>query len=81
MTLFFFFCLFVFVGPNPRHMEVLSLGVESELQLMVYSTATATWDPSCVCSLHHSSRQYRILTTLSNARDRTHVIMDTSRGC
>ena len=28
---FFFFLSFVFLGPHPHHMEVPSLGVESEL--------------------------------------------------
>ena len=27
----FFLCLFAFLGPHPRHMEVPRLGVESEL--------------------------------------------------
>ena len=31
--------------------------VELELQLPAYTTATETPDPSCVCDLHHSSRQ------------------------
>ena len=37
-------------------MEVPRLGVESELELLVYTTATATRDLSCACDLHHSSR-------------------------
>ena len=32
-------------------MEVLRLGVESELQLPAYTTATATQGPSCVSDL------------------------------
>ena len=52
-----------------QHMEVLRLGVESDLQLLAYTTATATWDPSHVCSLHHSSQQHRILNPLGEARD------------
>ena len=36
-----------------------------------YTTATATWDPSRVCNLHHSSRQCRILNPLSKASDGT----------
>ena len=46
--------------------------------------ATAMLDLSCVCDLHHSSWQCRILNPLSEARDRTHVLMDTSQvhyGC
>ena len=33
-----------FLGPHLWHMEVPSLGVESELQLPAYATATATPD-------------------------------------
>ena len=43
-------------------MEVPRLGVESELQLLAYTTATAMLDLSCVCDLHHSSQQCRVLT-------------------
>ena len=32
-------------------------GVESELQLLAYTTAIATQDLSHICDLHHSSRQ------------------------
>jgi len=49
-------------------MEVPSLGVELELQLLVYTTAHSNADLSCVCHLHHSSRQRRILKPLSEAR-------------
>ena len=59
-------------------MEFPRLGVEMELQLPAYTTATATGDPSLVCDLHHSPWQHRILNPLSKARDRTHVLMDTS---
>ena len=44
--------IFIFLGPNPRHMEVPRLGVESELQLLAYTTATATPDLSHVCDIH-----------------------------
>ena len=73
-------CVCVFLGPHPRHMEVSRLEVESGLQLLAYTTATATWDPNRVCGLHHSSRQRqrRILNPLSEARDQTRVLMDTS---
>ena len=51
-------------------MEVLRLGVELELQLPAYTTATATlWDLSHVCNLHHCSRQRQILNLLSEARN------------
>ena len=81
MLLFFliFNYFFFFLGPHPPHMEVSSLGVEGELQLPASTTATATWDPSCVCDLHPSSQQRRILNPLSAPRDQTHIFMDTSR--
>ena len=79
--LFFFSLSFVFLGPHPRHMEVPRLGVESELQLPAYATATAMPDPSCLCALHHSSWQRQILNPVSEARDRTCVLMDGSQIC
>ena len=39
----------IFLGPYPWHMEVPRLGVELELQLPAYTTATATPDLSHVC--------------------------------
>ena len=56
-------------------MEVPRLGVESELQLLAYTTAISRQDLSCVCTLHRSSRQCQILNLLSEARDRTHNLM------
>ena len=61
------------------HMEVPRLGVESELQLLAYATATATQDPSYICDLHHILRQCQIPYPLSEARDQTCILMDTSR--
>ena len=72
---------FSFLGPHSQHTEVPRLGVELELQLPAYTTATATRDPSHICDLHHSSWQCQILKPLSNARGRTHILMDTSRIC
>ena len=60
-------------------MEVPRLGVQSELQLLAYARATAMQDLSHVCNLHHSSRQHQILNLLSEAKDPTCVLMDTSR--
>ena len=34
-----------FLGLHPWHMEIPRLGVESELQLLAYATATAMPDP------------------------------------
>ena len=76
---FYFLSFFFFKGPRTQHMEVLRLGVESELPLLAYTRARATQDPSHVCNLHHSSRQRQILNPLSKARDRTHNLMVPSR--
>ena len=65
---FVLFC-FVFLGPHPQHMEVPRLGVELEVQLPVYTSATAMPDLSRVCNLHCSSRQCQIPNPLSEARD------------
>ena len=75
-------CLFVclcFSGPHPQHMEIPRLGIKSELQLPAYTTATATQDLSNVCDLYHSSWHCWILKPLSEARDWTSVLMDTSQ--
>ena len=40
---------------------------------------TATWDPSHIYDLHHSSWQRRILNPLNQARDQTRNLMAPSR--
>ena len=67
ITIYLF--IYCFLGLNPQHMDVPRLRAETELQLQAYTTATATPDPSCVCNLHHSSRQHRKLNALIEARD------------
>ena len=62
-------------------MEVPRLRVESELQLPAYTTAIARLDLSPVCDLHHSSWQHQIPDPLSEAWDRTCILMDTSWIC
>ena len=56
------FLINVFLGLHQQHMEVPRLGVESELQLLVYTTAIARWDPNPVCDPHHSSWKCWILS-------------------
>ena len=46
---------FFFLGLHVQHMEVTRLGVELELQLLAYATATAMQDLSNVFDLDHSS--------------------------
>ena len=55
------FFSFFFLGLHLWHMEVPRLGVKLDLQLPVYTTATATQDLSSIGSLHCSSRQCRML--------------------
>ena len=79
--LFFFSFLFFFfscLGPHPWHMEFPRPGVKLELQLLTCATATAKPDLSCVCNLHHISWQQQILNPLSEARDQTCILLDTS---
>ena len=65
LVVFFFF----FFRATLWHMEVPRLGFESELQLLSYTTATATQDLSLVFDLQHSLLwQYQILNPLSEAR-------------
>ena len=47
---------FLFLGPHPQRMEVPRLGVQSELQLPAYTTATATQDPIPICDLRCSTK-------------------------
>ena len=70
---------FVFLGAHPWHMEVPSLGIMSELQPPTYTTAMAMPDLSHVCHLPSSSWKHQILNLLSQTRDQTHILMDTSR--
>ena len=60
-------------------MDVLRPGVKLELQLPAYATVTATQGQSHICNLHHSLWQRQILNQMSEARDQTHVLMDTSQ--
>ena len=65
---FFFFFFFCLLGPRLRHMEVCMLGVHRSYSSWPTPQITATWDPSHVCSLHHSSQLSYI----------TRILMDIS---
>uniref|UniRef100_A0A8D0T181 Serine/threonine-protein kinase RIO1 n=1 Tax=Sus scrofa TaxID=9823 RepID=A0A8D0T181_PIG len=69
------------LGLHLQHVEAPRLGIQSELQLPTYTTATAMPDPSHVYDLHHSSQQHQILNPLSEARDRTCVLIFLSSFC
>ena len=59
-SFFFFSFFFLFRATSPHHMEFASLGVESELQLPAYATATATPDlsPSATYTTAHSNARF-----------------------
>ena len=57
-------------------MEIPRLETELKLQLLAYAIAMP--DLSLGCDLHRSSRQRQSLNPMIEARDRTHIFMDTS---
>ena len=63
-----------------RNMEVLGPGVKSELQLLAYTPAMATLEPSRIRNLCCSLRQCWILHPLSKAGDGTRILTDTVSG-
>ena len=77
-----YYYYFIFLGLEPylQHVEVPRLGVELELQLLAYTTATARQDLSRICDLCFSLQQCRILNSLSKTRDRTHILRETMVG-
>ena len=76
-ALYIIFIIICFLGPHPWHMEVPRPRVQSELYPPAYTTATAMRDLSHICDPHHSSWPCQILNPLSEARERTHNLMDT----
>ena len=43
-----------------------------------HATATEMLDPGCICDVHHGSQQRQILYPLSEARDRTWILTETT---
>ena len=76
----FFFLSFVFLGLHPWHMVLPRLGIQSELNLLAYATATATLNLSHICDLHCSLWKSLILNPLTKARDLTHILTDSASG-
>ena len=72
---------FLFFLNSPWLRKVSRLGVESELQLLVYTTAMAMADPSCICDLHHSSWQHWMLSPWRKAKDWSCILMDSNQIC
>ena len=72
---FFFFFLAFSTEPTAYGRSQARGGMRAAAR----ATATATPGPSLVCDLHHSSLHCWILNPLSEARDQTSILMDTSR--
>ena len=68
-SLVFFVCLFVFAISWAALVAYGGSQARDLIGAVAYTTATATWDPSHVFDLPHSSRQLGILNPLSKARD------------
>ena len=73
------FFFFFFLWLHLCHMEIPKLGVEMELQLSTYVMAIATLVLSRhICELYRSLCQCWIFNPLSEAKNWTHIQMDTS---
>ena len=79
VLLLLLFVCFVFVGPHLRHMEFPRLGGQTGATAasLCHNHSNAGSEPHL--HLHHSSGQCRIFNPLNKARDRTCILMDTSR--
>ena len=64
----------------PQHMEFPSAYGGSQARGPI-GAATARLYQSRICDLHHSSQQCQILNPLSQARDQTCVLVDSSWVC
>ena len=73
---FFFFCLF-WAAPLAYGVSQARGQIGAVASGLCHSHSNAGSEPH----LHHTSRQRRILNPLSEARDPTHILMDTSRAC
>ena len=73
-SFFFFFWYFVFSGPHPQHMEIPRLGVELEVQLPAFTTAT-TMRIQVLLPPAPQLMATPILNALSEARDQTRNLM------
>ena len=81
--IYLFLCAFFFFSFFHAHGIWMFPGSQARSQIRAavpaYATAIATWDPNYICDLHCSSWQHQILNALSEARDWTCILMDTSR--
>ena len=73
IILFYFIFVFCLSRGTPMAYEGSQTRGQMGAGATAYITATATWDPSCVFNLHHSSQQGQILNPLRKAKDQTHI--------
>ena len=76
LNFFVFFFFFFFLRAALAAYRGPRLGVEWELQTHHSRSNSRS---SITCNLDHSSRQHHILNPLSEARDHTRILMDTSQ--
>ena len=75
----FFFFFFLFRDAPLAYASAQASDRTGATALLVYARAIATLHPSHDCDLHRSTWQRWILDPLSEARDRTHILMDPSQ--
>ena len=78
--MFSFLNFFFFLWPHQWHKEVPRLEVKIRAAAASLHHSYSHTDPSHVCDLHHSSQQHWVFNPLSEARDRTHILVDTISG-
>ena len=73
--IFFFF--YHFLGPHLQHMEVSGLGIQLELKLLATDTKCRIRAMSTIYTTAHGNARFP--SPLSEARDQTCILTDTSR--
>ena len=76
--LFIYFLIFCLFTATPAAYGSSQARGRTGAVAAAYTAATAMWYQSHVCDLHHSSWQWGIFNPLSEARDRTHVLLHTA---
>ena len=78
LFLFFFFTFIVFRASCAAYGSSQARGQIGAIAASPHHSHSKTSYPSHICNLHYSSQKCRIFNTLSKARDRTRILMDTS---
>ena len=71
-----FIYLLCFFRATP--MTYVSSQTRGRIRAAAASKSHSTPDPKCICNLYRSSRQHQILNPLSEDRDGTGILRDTS---